>query len=389
MGQVCCQGSRGPLAHVRGSRRGDLSGSSEIASGAPLLCTQGEVIKDGVGNVPYGYTLEDLLAVLHKTAPAKVDALALNRRRVEHGLVSVGLKIHCLDDGSQFSALVDKLGGSARILTINVYKHSKASLCLVLPPVGSARSAVLFLECLEHFTGAAIFSNPKIQIQVCSPGRLCPRRSAMLAIGFYLGSDTLRRYALGHLSTTVSKDGNYRRGKRLVIYDAEGEFERKFDWWERSAANTRRIRPQLPFRNGRTDLLAGSGSRFDIENINLLATLMIHADHGGYWGKLGEQFEAEMQALLDRHMLAGLVNAPWVAASDTNPGDERVFFSALQELVAYAFEESERVTKRPGSRYAIPANPARGILLEMQSLLNKYRNEVIRQSRLLDQGDFT
>ena len=42
--------------------------------------------------MPYGCKLEDLLAILHDRAPAKADALALQRRRVEHGLLSVGLK---------------------------------------------------------------------------------------------------------------------------------------------------------------------------------------------------------------------------------------------------------------------------------------------------------
>ena len=84
-------------------------------------------------------------------------------------------------------------GGAQKILDVNYYKNSHASLCLVLPPVGSAHSAILLLECIEHFIGSALFSNPEIQIQVCSPGRLGARRSALLAIGFYLGSDTLRR----------------------------------------------------------------------------------------------------------------------------------------------------------------------------------------------------
>ena len=90
--------------------------------------------------VSYGYSFENLLALLHDHAPAKVDAVARHRRRVEHGRLSVGLKIHCLGDGSQFSTLVAGLGGSEKILDINRYKHSRASLCLVLPPVGSARS---------------------------------------------------------------------------------------------------------------------------------------------------------------------------------------------------------------------------------------------------------
>src|SRR4029077_7160473 len=51
--------------------------------------------------VSYPYSFEDLLALLHGRAPAKVDAVALHRRRVEHGHLSVGLKIHCLGGGSR------------------------------------------------------------------------------------------------------------------------------------------------------------------------------------------------------------------------------------------------------------------------------------------------
>src|SRR5260370_42042218 len=60
---------------------------------------------------------------------------------------------------------------------------------------------------------SALFSNPEIQIQVCSPGRLDARRSALLAIGFYLGSDTLRRYTLGDLATSFAEHQHYPRGR--------------------------------------------------------------------------------------------------------------------------------------------------------------------------------
>ena len=178
--------------------------------------------------VSYPYSFEDLLALLHGRAPAKVDAVALHRRRVEHGHLSVGLKIHCLGDGSQFSTLVEGLGGAQKILDVNYYKHCHASLCLVLPPVGSARSAILLLECIEQ----------------------------------------------------------------------------------------------------------------------------------------------------------------WVWTDDPESDDDE-FFAALQELVAYAFEESVRIKKKgrlfPGW-HEIPVRSSRGILQEVQSLLQKYRNELVTQSRLLDQG---
>jgi hypothetical protein len=75
-----------------------------------------------------------------------------------------------------------------------------------------------------------------------------------------------------------------------------------------------------------------------------------------------------------------------VQTSDDDDG----FFAALQELVAYAFEESVRI-KKQGDLFPrwkeIPSRSSGGILQEMQSLLQKYRGELISQSRLLDQED--
>jgi hypothetical protein len=337
----------------------------------------------------YRYMLQDLLVILHEQAPAKVDAIALNRRRVEHGLLSVGLKIHCLGSGSEFSALVERLGGKEQILEVNHYKNAQASLCLVLPPVGNARSAVLLLECIEHFIRSALFSNPQIQIQVCSPGRLNAHRSALLAIGFYLGSDTLRRYSLENLETTFASNPAYPRGKRLVLYDANGNFDRDFGWWKRLGED-RLVESRLPFENGRSDLLTGSGSRLDIENINFIATLLVHAQYDGYWSQLGTLFEEEMKALLERHLLAGLVDAPWVRTDEIESADDDKFFGVLQELVGYAFGEAVRIKKTRGlfkSWVDIPARSPSGILQEIQSLLQEYREELIRQSSLLDQGE--
>ena len=100
------------------------------------------------------------------------------------------------------------------------------------------------------------------------------------------------------------------------------------------------------------------------------------------------QFQDEMEALLERHVLNGLVDAPWVRTDDLESDDDR-FFAALQELMAYAFEESVRIKKKGGlfsGWHEIPVRSSRGILQEVQSLLQKYRNEVVRQSRLFDQG---
>ena len=332
------------------------------------------------------YRLQDLLALLHTKAPANAHALVATNRRVAHGLLSVGLKIHCLDGGQQFDSLIEGLGGAFQILEINYYKDERASLCLVLPPVGSATTAIHLIEGIEQFIGSPIFANRQIQLQLCSPGRLSARASALLGIGFYLGSDTLRRYTPADLRTTFASHCIHPRGIRLVLYDAEGDFDSDFAWWNRQGV----VERQLPFRNGRTDLLIGSGSRLDIQNINLLATLLVHSEYNGYWRSLGEQFKLEMEALLDRHILAGLLAAPWVRESLAQLGDDDRFFAALQELVAYAYGESTRVKQRRlllfGTWREIPARSPNGILEEMQNLLSKYRSSLERQSQLVAQG---
>jgi hypothetical protein len=335
--------------------------------------------------VTYRYRLQDLLALL-QTKAATADALAANHRRVDHGLLSVGLKIHCLDDGQQFDKLVEGLGGALEVLKVNHYKDARASLCLVLPPVGSATSAIHLIECIEQFIGSPIFGNRQIQLQLCSPGRLSARASALLGISFYLGSDTLRRYTQADFRTTFASHFTHPRGIRLVLYDAEGDFDRDFAWWNQQGVPE----PELPFKNGRTDLLIGSGSRLDIQNINLLATLLVHSEYNGYWRSFGEQFKVEMEGLLERHILTGLLTAPWVRESSAQIGDEDRFFAALQELVAYAYGESTRVKQRSlllfGTWRDIPARSPNGILEEMQSLLSKYRRLLERQSHLVAQG---
>lgn len=241
----------------------------------------------------------------------------------------------------------------------------------------------MLLECIQQYTGCEMFNNRKIQLQVCSPGRLNMRNAALHAIGFYLSSDTLRQYELEDFATTVSAHYHY-RGKRIVIYDAgaSSDFDRGFAWWARSAARLT-IDPTLPFRDARTDILVGPGSRLDIHNINLLATLLVHAQSSedGYWSSLGEQFAKDLVLLLDRHLLTGLIEAPWAGIPEIDVNDratDHLFLSALQELTAYAVAEAirlkqarETVLTQFSGQHERDARG--GILQEMQELLRTYR----------------
>jgi hypothetical protein len=283
--------------------------------------------------------------------------------------------------------LISALGGE-QCLERNIFKTARASFCLVLPPVGSAEAAIALLEAIEIYSGSSIFNNPDIHLQVCSPGRLTARNAALHAITFYLASDTIRQYALDDFETTVSECAYY-RGKRLVIYDAGqfGDFDGDFAWWARRGDKLI-VRPALPFFNSRTDLLVGPGSPADIRNINLIATLLVHSQStpsDGYWAWLGSSFREDVTSLVDRHLLSGILEAPWVRADEQtsiDPGEDQSFFAALQELTAYAVEEAHRLNS------ALPKHDGPGgVLAEMQELVEQYRTAVSSAEADREDGD--
>ncbi len=327
-------------------------------------------------------TVENLLSVLRPHCPAKVDALCKDLRSVEHGLTTVGLKIHCFGDNRELLRLIDAFGGRFEVIGNRYYAHARASVTVVLPPLGSARSAIWLLECIEKYFGHNIFHNPGYQIQVCSPCRLDQPRAAILAIAFYLGSDVLRRYSLDDLTTTFSQDtlmfGRKHRGRRIVLYDGDGDLDRDFEWWDLEKGRLS-IRPRLPFVTERTDVLTCQ-SKTDIENVNLMATLLSHDQMLAYWKHLGRQCVADVEALLQRHLLRGILDVPWIHPATGKRADDTQFFSALQELMTYAFDESARLEKerRNQAGQSTPHRP--GILAEMQALLRHYRAELLAQS---------
>ncbi|HVR58052.1 MAG TPA: hypothetical protein VMT72_14650, partial [Pseudolabrys sp.] len=112
-------------------------------------------------------------------------------------------------------------------------------------------------------------------------------------------------------------------------------------------------------------------------------------EYDGCWRVLGEEFSVEMETLLERHILTGLLAAPWVRQSWAQIGDDDRFFAALQELIAYAYGESTRVKQRRLLLFErwqdVPARP-NGILEEMQRMLSKYRMLIERQSKFISQA---
>ena len=330
--------------------------------------------------------MENLLAVLHDASPAKADAVASNRRRSNFGLLSVGLKLHVTGDWSQLEPLVDELGGASAVLEKNAYRQQQASICFVLPPVGNPQSAIWLVECIEQYTGLGIFGNKDVQIQVCSPGRLDNEYAGILTLCFYLGSDFMRPLSLEYLQTTFTNlSGRFpawERGRRITIYDGFSKLDRDFVWWYEGEYG-RFIHPQLPFTTERTDTLACL-SRLDIRNVNLLSTLLVHAQYSGYWQMLGIQFAAEVRAILTRHQMTGVLSAPWVRTEGQHEDADEQFFSALMEVVGYGVAEAHRLRAQ---RQKSPRMPFNGILSEVKMLIDKYRRALIEHARSLEKEE--
>jgi len=339
--------------------------------------------------------MEMLLSILERAGNPELSKecgiLRSDMRRCEDGLVSVGLKIHIMPEARQFfdQLMLGIDEHNKRMHNLgNMFRASKAWLTLVLPPVGSATAAIRLVNALEHFVGTPLFGNVHTQIQVCAPGRLPVELCAILGVGFYLSSERIRSYAPTDLRTTVSNDDYYRRGDRLVLYDAygiSGEFDGNFPWWN-AANGSIVVTPRLPFERMRTDVLVGVADPQDIRNVNLIASLLVHYSYHGAWAQLGSWFVSQVRLLLNEHQLGGILSASWVTptigigldAQEVHVAD-RVFAGVLDELSWYALGEAERCEKHGAHD---------GILHQMQEIMQFARYCVKTHNITLDQrGD--
>ncbi len=115
--------------------------------------------------------------------------------------------------------------------------------------------------------------------------------------------------------------------------------------------------------------------------------MLSHAQFGGYWEQLGRSFEAALAALLDSHILSGLLDAPWMHPGGIDVTDDELFADAYNELADYAFQEVSRLVWARNTFTGKDAQEALkmpSILREMRSMLETYRAQLINESRRLD-----
>jgi len=306
--------------------------------------------------------IEALLHSFTLENPITIEKLWPRLRTVQNGLLSVGLKLHCSNKSAELAEYL------FRAESERPFRLVRAEECIVLPPMGNADVAIAFLELMEQGSGIPIFNNPDVQIQVCTPGRLPDRYASLLGVAFYLGSDVLKRFAPEDNRTSQN---NY-TGDRFVIYDGHGFLDRGFPWWG-IEGGALRVHEQLPFlTNSRTDILSCK-TRLDIKNVNLVASLLVHANMMGYWGTVGLQFASDMTDMLNRHHLGGIFATEWIHNQSRSISDNAEFYERLTELMDYAFDEVARLNRIKEEGKNIGNLQEGGILFEMQAILNKYR----------------
>lgn len=319
-----------------------------------------------------GECLSKFVHILLEEYQAAVDHL----REIKNGLLPVGIKVHAVGK--------TRLRHSTFGYT-NSFKLKSAEECIILPAVGSTERLMEILTTIKERTGLWFLNNPDFQIQVCSPGELTRENAAILGIVSYLGSDTLRRYALSDITTTL--DGT-KTASRPLIYGG-GILDEAFEWWQYSphspspvAANTLAALVSAGTFGSykRTDVLACT-SMHDIRLVNLVATLLIHTQADGYWGKAGLRFISEVKALLMRHHLSGLLDVEWIKANhfrhyESGSGStDHKFSIALDELMNYAFAEQTRIAELDAEGVELLPHQ-RGILFEIQDIVKRYRTYI-------------
>ena len=320
--------------------------------------------------------LHQLYRVLEKDAPENAHRSQESQNQATNGLLSVGLKLHCLDGGQQFKPIIRSLKSRCIYIEGSYRMGGSRALCFVLPPVDNVNSAINLLRALEEASGSKVFGNSKVQIQVCTPGQLCARNAALLTIAYLLGSDVIRKHVKpADTRTTFSDD----YGCRVALYGA-GVLQRHFAWPMRDGDGQLYEGHELPFSDDRTDLLLAQ-SPHDISLINFVATLLIHAEypqHRGFWFPLGTRFIADFTGLLDKHKLSDLYLVPWIRTDDQRTKSDRPYNHAIKLLLEAAQSDSTALQKAPVTiaEFFAGARKRESLLLDVKDLLSSYQEEL-------------
>lgn len=304
--------------------------------------------------------------------PQAREAIIEARRKSAY-LETIGGKVHTVVpmDPRYFDLIRSVLGISNSPFRLAHGHHDKT---LVLPPTSSPLEMSLLLNGLVLFgviplraadvriDGGRDDTLPDAQIGLPS-GRLNAENCAFLGSCVLLATDDgVAKYAPESFLTNDSGTG-----ARTMIHDG-------------GAANL-----PLPFiygmKNGRVDML-GRRSVLDIENLQLLGTVLSHSQFGhGPFGKFADEFKAEYHKILLKHGLAHVLEGSWVhdRRSSYTKREQEDHLKVVNDCCAVWHAHSTAISD--AVEQGLP--PPDGIIFEVNKLLGWLRDVVSQEARVL------
>ena len=346
---------------------GDLGGGAGPETTA--IVARSDVGRLGALGDAYTGVLEELIPLAEKCI--------LEARRKSAWLLPIGSKVHTqvAMNPAYFELVKEILGIDTSYFRL---AHGHEDKTLVLPPASSSLEVSLLINSLVLF-GVIPLKAADVRrandpeggglpdAQICFAGRLNAEHCAIMGSATLLATDDgVRRY---DPDAFLSNDSGAQTGARMMIYDG-------------GAANL-----VLPFLFGideRTDVL-GRRSTLDLENGQLVATVLSHFERDKPLGKFAPWFKVKYRAILERHGLEHVLEGSWVhdrRSSYTRREQEAhldVVHTCTEAWHVHATEISE------AERAGLPSPP--GIITEVNGLIGELRAKVeAERDELIEQG---
>ena len=164
------------------------------------------------------------------------------------------------------------------------------------------------------------------------------------------------------------------RGRRLVLYDAEGDFDRNFDWWK-ELGECRLVEFNRHSKTAAAicSRAAAAGWTSRTSTCLLPFSSMLSTRVTGMSSACSSR--RRWKHCSERHLLNGLVDAPWVRTDDPESDDDDGLLP-FPRACAYAFEESA-VSRRKVAAFGAGTRNESGHLAELQEVEFLLRNTAV------------
>ena len=299
------------------------------------------------------FTLQNRRVLVEKIRmiSSRLMYLIQKARMQSVGLMPIGAKIHFSSrgDGAPLKALCD-------LFNINQtsFRLIHANDCLILPPQLCAAEHYIIFNMLEKFgilPKEDETNRYPAEIQTCVAGRWLPDIAALVGSTMLLATQRGVKYSPGAFSTDAHDNVT---GARIMAYDG-GVRDNGFPF-------------DRPDAEGRTDML-GRRVVNDLDLYQVLGTLAVNLQYGGYFEKEAEKFRMKiLQVLGSNNFLHTVFQSAWVE-QHASPYDT---LKNHEDMIG-------KLTDRWQTDYNLGPEHHYGIIGEVRDVLHDVRLDMIQK----------